>query len=231
MPVIRPSYVPEDEERLYRRPRRRRRRWLPALLVWMVLAPAMLWLGGFLQFANSLATESQEPIQAADAIVVLTGGKDRLEAGLGLLTRGQGKRMLISGVHETTSRQDLQALLAGTEADRAADTESGSILDCCVDLGHAALNTIGNAQETARWAARHGYRVLIVVTANYHMPRSMLEMRAALPDAILIPYPVRSANVPIGKWWRYPGTARLVAGEYTKYLISLIRLRVTGRAI
>lgn len=229
MPVIRPSYVPEDEERLYRRPRRRRPRLLSGTLVWLVLTPAMLWLGGFLQFANSLATESEEPIQAADAIVVLTGGKDRLEAGLGLLSRGQGKRMLISGVHQTTSREDLQALLPDAAAN--PDKASGNILDCCVDLGHAALNTIGNAQETARWAARHGYHVLIVVTANYHMPRSMLEMRAALPGAILIPYPVRSTNVPTGKWWRYPGTARLVAGEYSKYLVSLIRLRVTGRAI
>lgn len=187
------------------------------------MAPMLLWLGGFLQFASGLATESEEPVMAADAIVVLTGGEERLEAGFDLLSKGQGKRMLISGVHEATTRRHLQNRLA--DPDRK--------LDCCVDLGHAARNTIGNARETAEWASAHGYRTLIVVTASYHMPRSLLEMRAALASSgvRLVPYPVLGRHVRLDRWWLYPGTARLVAGEYSKYLVSLLRLRLLGTRI
>jgi len=160
---------------------------------------------------------------AADAIVVLTGGEERLEAGLALLNKGQGERLLISGVYETTTRRHLQNRL----------TDPDQKLDCCVDLGHSAHNTVGNARETADWAAAHGYKTLIVVTASYHMPRSLLEMRAALNEhgVSLVPYPVLGEHVRLDHWYLYPGTARLVAGEYTKYLVSLFRLRVLSARI
>lgn len=192
-------------------------------LLWAVLAPALFWAGGFLQFAGGLATESQEPILAADAIVVLTGGEERLEAGLALLHQGQGERLLISGVHQNTTRKHLQNRLG--DEDRK--------LDCCVDLGHAARNTVGNARETAEWAAHHGYRTLIVVTASYHMPRSLLEMRAAMAASgvQLVPYPVLGDHVRLDRWWLYPGTTRLVASEYSKYLVSLLRLRILDARI
>jgi uncharacterized SAM-binding protein YcdF (DUF218 family) len=220
VPLERPAYHPQEGER-----QRTIQRRFPALkfLAWAVLAPVLLWLGGFLQFAGGLATESEEPIIAADAIVVLTGGEERLEAGLALLSKGQGKRLLVSGVHETTTRRHLQ--------DRLADPDQK--LDCCVDLGHAARNTVGNARETAEWASTHGYRTLIVVTGSYHMPRSLLEMRAAMAASgvQLVPYPVLGSHVRLDQWWVYPGTARLVAEEYSKYLVTLLRLRVVGARV
>lgn len=221
VPLERPAYLPEEGER--QTVRRHRRFPLFKAVGWAVLAPALLWLGGFLQFAGGLATETQEPVMAADAIVVLTGGDERLEAGFDLLNKGQGKRLLISGVYKTTTRSHLHRRLADPKRK----------LECCVDLGRAAHNTVGNARETAEWAVAHGYRTLIVVTASYHMPRSLLEMRAAMSKAgiQLVPYPVLGEHVRLDRWWLYPGTARLVAGEYSKYLVSLLRLRVLGAEI
>jgi len=53
--------------------------------------------------------------------------------------------------------------------------------ECCVDLDYTAVNTIGNAVETRRWALNHGFHSLVVVTSNYHMPRAMLELSHQLP--------------------------------------------------
>jgi uncharacterized SAM-binding protein YcdF (DUF218 family) len=96
----------------------------------------------------------------------------RLEAATKLLEDGKGQRLLISGVNREATRADV---LGVTKAGKP-------IYDCCVDLGFAAADTIGNARETAEWAKAKGYKSLIVVTADYHMPRSMLELRAAMPE-------------------------------------------------
>ena len=59
---------------------------------------------------------------------------------------------------------------------------------CCVDIDHSATNTIGNAIETRRWVKARGFQSLIVVTANFHMPRAMVELGHELPDVALVPY-------------------------------------------
>lgn len=174
---------------------------------------ASAWLGGFLSFVHSLPEPPREPVAAADAIVALTGGRDRIVVAMQLLSAHKGQRLLISGVHGQTSRADLKRLV---------DDPDGRF-DCCVDLDRAAHNTVGNAIETARWARARGYRSLIVVTAQYHMPRSLVELSRALPECTLTPYAV----VPAGAdaWWR-PGTARLLAAEYTKFLVSQLRITI-----
>ena len=92
------------------------------------------------------------------------------------------------------------------------------LYDCCVDLGFQAADTIGNARETAGWAHAKGYRSLIVVTSDFHMPRAMLELKSAMPDVRLTPYPVRSSEFDVSHWWRTGDATRLLAVEYCKYL-------------
>ena len=156
--------------------------------------------------------------QKVDAIVVLTGGGGRLELGLKLLTQGDATRLFISGVDPGVTKT---ALLQNRKID-------GPTLDCCITLGHNADNTFGNATETAHWMTPQGLTSLYIVTANYHMPRSLVEFRAALPEADLTPRVVHPSNVHLEDWWRWPGTIQLLAAEYTKYLATRARTLLTS---
>jgi uncharacterized SAM-binding protein YcdF (DUF218 family) len=188
------------------------RLFLRALIQGAALVVILLGVG-FVAFASSL-DDVPEPVRKADAIVVVTGGADRLDAAVRILEAGAGARLLISGVAQGTTREDLKARLGRTNGQ----------FDCCVDLGWAARDTKGNAEETARWTRRNGYHSLIVVTANYHMPRTLLELASVMPEIELVPYPVAPSTVQIETWWYDPETLRLVAGEYAKYVASLARL-------
>jgi uncharacterized SAM-binding protein YcdF (DUF218 family) len=94
---------------------------------------------------------------------------------------------------------------------------------CCVDIDHSA-NTIGNAVETRRWMKARGFQSVIVVTANYHMPRALAELAHELPDVALVPHPVISDKVRIETWWENPETARLLFWEYVKYIVAKVRM-------
>jgi uncharacterized SAM-binding protein YcdF (DUF218 family) len=90
-------------------------------------------------------------------------------------------------------------------------------------LGFSATDTVGNARETAAWARAKGFKSLIVVTSDFHMPRAMLELHEALPDAALTPYPVKTTELDAGRWWRTAEGARRMTVEYCKYLVILAR--------
>ena len=102
------------------------------------------------------------------------------------------------------------------------------MFDCCVDLGFTAADTVGNARETAEWARSLGYHSLILVTADYHMPRAMLELRAALPEAKVTPYPVATPALDARHWQSTGEAARRMVLEYSKYLAILAREAVLG---
>jgi uncharacterized SAM-binding protein YcdF (DUF218 family) len=183
--------------------------WRSAL--WTVVAFLVgVYIGGFLVFIFALPPTPARPVQA-DGIVALTGGDSRLDAAVALLEEGAGRRLLISGVDPVNTKADLKRLVHG-----------GTRFDCCVDLGFAALSTHGNAAEAAAWTHRHGYRSIIVVTANYHMPRSLHEFAGAMPDIRLYPYPVQEDDVDVGSWWNDTHTLRVLHLEYAKYLGSLL---------
>jgi uncharacterized SAM-binding protein YcdF (DUF218 family) len=193
------------------------RRRLPLLRLLAVASAAVLSFlcGGFLIFSNHVShlVTPSDPA-AADAIIVLTGGQARIDAAVSLLEQNKGGRLLISGVHPAADRA---ALSRATGASRR-------LFACCVDIDHAALDTIGNAEQSAKWVKRHAYRRVILVTNNYHMPRSLLEVgRLVGPQAELLPYPVVNAPIDAGRWMVRPGTLRLLASEYAKYLAALAR--------
>jgi uncharacterized SAM-binding protein YcdF (DUF218 family) len=187
------------------------------LVVWLLRAFALIaviWFIGFLGYVYRLPDVPPDPVPKADGIVALTGGGVRIVAAMSLLSQDKGGRLLISGVHPETTREDLKKRI----------DDPGGKFDCCVDLDRAARNTAGNAIETARWVRKMGYRSVILVTAQYHMPRSLIELKRALPDVTLIAYPVFPDQIHAKNWWREPASARLLAGEYVKYLVARLRI-------
>jgi uncharacterized SAM-binding protein YcdF (DUF218 family) len=119
-------------------------------------------------------------------------------------------------VHPKTTKDELKKLSHG-----------GARFDCCADLGYAAENTRGNAEEAASWARAHHFKSLIVVTASYHMPRSLTEFQAAMPDTKLEPYPVEPVDIDLAGWWHDFRALRVLQGEYLKYVASTLRNAVT----
>jgi len=186
----------------------------------LVFVMVVIWMAGLLEFGDRVArlTPADDP-PTADGIVALTGGSDqRLEAATRLLEAGKGKRLLVSGVNPMATRQDLWGVTGAAKP----------LFDCCVDLGFTAADTVGNARETAEWARSLGYHSLILVTADYHMPRAMLELRAALPAATITPYPVATRDLDAQHWQASEPGMRRVALEYCKYLAILARETVRG---
>lgn len=153
-------------------------------------------------------------LQPADGIIVLTGGKARLDVAIELLKEKKGQRLLISGVHPTTNKKALQRVTIANEA----------LLNCCIDLDRSALNTIGNATESAQWIRTHNYKRVIVVTNNYHMPRSILELSRLMDNVEFIPYPVVNSDLRNTNWVIQGDIIRVLVTEYIKYLGALFHL-------
>jgi len=159
------------------------------------------WTIGFGLFSVRLPVPYENEKLTADAIVVLTGGPRRLEAGIKLLSQGRANKMLVTGVHKNVLPREL-SVLTGAEP---------ALFDCCITLDYAATNTLGNAVETAKWSAVHGAKSLILVTADFHIQRSAVLFRKSMPRMAIIPYPVKSKISPF----------KLIK-EYNKYLATLM---------
>jgi uncharacterized SAM-binding protein YcdF (DUF218 family) len=188
----------------------------------LILCLGLVALGalgvGFLRFADTV-TKLRPPFPlAADGIVVLTGGTDRIAGAVELMASGKARRLLVSGVHPGTSDASIRRL---GDADPA-------LMACCIDLDRRAANTVGNAIETAKWTRRNGFLSLIVVTSAYHMPRAMLELGAAMPGIRLIPYPITSVDLSIDRWGSHRGVPVLLVEEYVKYAATRLRLALVG---
>ncbi|HWD56949.1 MAG TPA: YdcF family protein [Stellaceae bacterium] len=194
------------------------RRW-PRALGWFAAGAATtaaLWMGGLIWFVESSLTMAADPSVETDAIVVLTGGRLRLEAGLDLLGAGRARKLFVSGVNPHVDRIELMRV-AGHSGDSDIDR---------VVIGHAADNTLGNARETALWMRREGYRSLRLVTSWYHMRRSLLEFARAMPDARIVAEPVFAGHAEGGEHWIE--VALLTVSEYDKYLATLVRPEIAA---
>jgi uncharacterized SAM-binding protein YcdF (DUF218 family) len=179
----------------------------------VTLGLAIAWAVGFLMFVSAIPEAVEDKTGETDAIVVLTGGTGRLEEGLTLLAEKRAKKLFVSGVYQGV---DVQHLL---DLSRRQPEE----LSCCIVLGYAASSTLGNAVETAEWLADERYKSIRLVTANYHMPRSLIEFRHAMPNVRIVPHAVFPAQFKRDEWWQWPGTAQLILIEYLKYLAAGIR--------
>ena len=191
-------------------------RWIGFLTMAAGATAIILLAVGFGWFIFNIAGEEVTLDTRADGIVALTGAAARIPDAIELLATDRGKRLLITGVHRATSSKEIARLTP----------LYSRYFTCCIDLDRSALNTFGNALETKRWARAHNFNSLIVVTSNWHMPRAMAELDHQLPDVTLIAFPVISEKVKAEPWWSNLDTARLLFGEYLKYVFAQARMRL-----
>ena len=158
---------------------------------------ALAYALGFVLFAVSLAEPAADV--RTQTVVVLTGGKGRIERGMAMMKEGRAERMLISGADPSVTRADLARRLGrGTL----------KTLRCCVDLGSEAVDTRSNAEEARRWMAARGYSSMRLVTSDWHMRRAAYELRQELPKARIVEDAVPTRP----SLW-------VLFGEYNKYLL------------
>jgi len=182
------------------------RNW-PRYIVQLLLIVAIVWSAGLIWFMAQVPTTPVSSSEATDAIVVLTGGGQRLEHGFSMLAGGRAPILFISGVQDNVS---LSALLRKEDvAPYLTHIPPENII-----IGRKARSTIGNAEETAEWAKHAGIKSIRLVTGNYHMPRSLYEFHQAAPNLVIIPEPV------------FPNSGaryfELIVSEYHKFIASII---------
>ena len=173
---------------------------------------AALWLAGLEWFMRGIVLDPPTGATPADAIVVLTGGSNRLDEGFDLLHKGMGKKLFISGVYRGVEVRQL--LDKWQKADHSG-------LDCCVTLGFEADDTVGNARETLKWMQDEKFTSAYLVTANYHMERALLAFHAIAPGINITPWPVKPEGFDVADWWREPASRSIILHEYMKYLVTL----------
>jgi uncharacterized SAM-binding protein YcdF (DUF218 family) len=186
-------------------------------LAGLIGATVFALFAGLIVFAASISHYTPRTADAdarpADAIVVLTGGEQRIREAVRLFGEGGARRLLISGVNRNTTREELR---------RKAELPA-VLFECCIDIGYAALDTIGNAEEAKAWAHTWGFSKIVVVTSNYHMPRGLTELARAMPDIQLVAHPVISRNYQAEMWWLNAAAVRLIVSEYAKFLPTAAR--------
>jgi uncharacterized SAM-binding protein YcdF (DUF218 family) len=162
----------------------------------------LVWVLGFTLFMVTLPRPLEDV--TTDAVVVPTGGAGRIDRGLALIASHQAKRMLISGAAPGVRAVDLAR----------SNKAPISLFTCCVDLGHEAVDTSSNADETARWVRSHGYKSVRLVTSDWHMARARMELVAALDNDVSVEADGVPGDAPLG----------LLVVEYNKLLLRRVAL-------
>jgi uncharacterized SAM-binding protein YcdF (DUF218 family) len=182
-------------------------------LLWKTtLVSIIAVLGGFLWFVSTMPPQTVNYNTPTDAIVVLTGSVGRIQEGIELFQQGKAKYLYISGVNPRVTKE---ALFKNSKL-------NPQILECCVIIEHEAKDTEGNARETAKWVQEKGLRSLRLVTADYHVRRSLLQFRSYLPDLMIVAHPIKTEAVVLEHRWEDWKTLKVLFKEYTKWVVARV---------
>ena len=162
----------------------------------------------FFSSANNSFIDDLE-LPKVDGVVVFSGGENRIQSAVQILSKGYGERLFISGVNPMTKKNDISLKLISDKA----------IFTCCIDLGNNATNTLENANETKEWIGELNYKNVIIVTSNYHMKRSLFILRNTIPEVNFISFPIKSSYANETGKFNYLNF-KLLANEYLKYVYT-----------
>lgn len=200
------------------------------LFLWSALSVSLICMMGFFFFIGyvSLLRPPLPPFEKTDALVVLTGGRGRVITGFSLLNQDASSNLFISGVKKNVREADILSEVLKKEAFFIPFSSDFSK----VQLGHRASNTHENAEEVALWIHQKNIRnkealtikSIRLVTSVYHMPRSLLEFKKALPTIKVIPHPVFSSSFSSSNWQRSLMALKLLLSEYLKYIVAFSRM-------
>ena len=176
-----------------------------------VFAGILLWVGGFAVF-DAYIKKTQNNEKKTDAIVVLTGGKNRILESFNLFNNEMADILIISGVSDNVSLKELQR-----QNKTVITNNSDKIF-----IGREAATTYQNAIEVSEIIRRNNVRSVRLVTSYYHIPRSKEEILAHNPDIEVIVHPVYSQNVSSkrSKNWN---SFKLVASEFNKFIFVYVK--------
>jgi uncharacterized SAM-binding protein YcdF (DUF218 family) len=185
---------------------------------------ALSWSAGLVIFSKNIdqniteiIEDSPEFTSKTDAIVVLTGGSERIKHALYLLEKGYAQKLFISGVHKEVKLYELLYL-------HGYNVNEIKILRNKIELGYSASDTIENAEEIADWVNKNNIKSIRLVTSNYHIKRAMLEIQDKLPDIKIIAHGVIPLNIRIDRWWDFAPSRKLIISEYNKYILANVRV-------
>jgi uncharacterized SAM-binding protein YcdF (DUF218 family) len=177
-------------------------RGLVSLLVIILVALAVL----FVDFAYKTFSVRQRDVKT-DAIVVLTGGRGRIEEGLRLYRENKTRWLFFIGVDPVVRKADL---LKGGYGERDGED---------IVLEKVSRNTLENAFYARDLIATREISSIKLITSRYHMKRATLIFRNVLPkDVAIYPHPVDSKNLK-EEWWNHGRSFRLLFTEFYKYCL------------
>ena len=179
----------------------------------VLIAIVAIWAIGLFWFASLVNRAPQDITTQTEALIVLTGGTERVSTAIDLLKQKKAEKLLISGVNKKVD----WVLLAQTIH------ELPDQLTDKITLGHVACNTRQNALESKDWLERNKFQSVRLVTASYHMPRSLSEFKNVMPEIKIIPHPIFPQTVKHDEWWKWRGTFALITSEYVKFLIVSVK--------
>lgn len=173
------------------------------------LSLVIAWFLGLFLFIGEIPRNYEESDKIADAAIVLTGGDKRIEEGVRLFKEKIAKKIFITGV--STKIKDKQEIPFVKQLKKKD----------FVEIGTEATSTNGNALEARDWIKKNNIKTIKIITANYHMPRSIVEFKRYNPDIIIEPHPVFPNKFDIHNWWSDKNSIILILKEYTKYIYVL----------
>jgi uncharacterized SAM-binding protein YcdF (DUF218 family) len=175
------------------------------------LSITMAWGIGLLYFVSTIPVKQSKVNAEYEIIIALTGGRERIPFALRLLKKQQGEYLFISGVADGFNIAEFERPLSDE-------------LKARIFYGDKARSTIGNANEVAAWLAKKTYMRVLVVTANYHLPRTQLLFNHYLADYSVDYAAVDPPDFMLNDWWNHLNSRRLILLEYHKWLATWIKL-------
>ena len=173
-------------------------------------------------FKERILTLQKNPINLSSKVVILTGGTNRIKEGFEVIYKLDKKsitnlNVLVSGTGKGFSKLSLQEKL-----NPGFDLR---LIECCVELDSVSQNTYSNAIETSKWVSKNNIEEILLITSNYHIPRSILEFQNKMPNLKILYYPIIPKKHQINKWLKSFETFSLIFIEYCKYIIANVRIK------